>query len=143
MYKCYHCNVNFDHKDNTELKQGLCPGCGGTNYINAFKCSICGKYHFPEETYKGICYKCAEAKYTNRLGLRWLDKHKEYFLNLWGIEKVDKDLKDDLIEVLEKDFLSKVDLDTDWNKQLSHLKNYILEDMDVWIEFLKEEKFNG
>jgi len=139
LYKCYHCNANFDRKDNTELKQDLCPGCGSTDYVDAFKCEICGRYHFPSEIYKGICYECAEKEYTDRRGLEFIDKHKDFYLDHRGIFGIEKEEKDGVIEDLREKFLERIDMDDDQNHQLEHLKNYILEDMDVWIEFLREE----
>jgi hypothetical protein len=143
MYSCRDCETIFNQvetiKDDTGELLNVCPGCNSTGYEEAYKCDLCERYYFEEQIHNNICYKCAEKEYTDRLGLKWLDKHKEYFLEIWGIGNVDKELESDLIEVLEKDFLSKVDLDGDSNKQLEHLKNYILDDMENWIEFLREE----
>lgn len=107
--------------------------------MKLFKCKVCNKTKRAIDIYKNICYGCAENLYTNRLGLRYIEKHPEFYLHFYGIEKVDNVKKVELLEILEKEFLDKVDLEDDWNSQLAVLKEYVLEDIDEWIGFLDEE----
>jgi hypothetical protein len=130
FYYCKKCKAGFDElgtkrvveheefwgtKVPHEQHYDCCPECGNENYIEV------------------------EELYTKKLGLRYLEKHKDFYLNYFGVEKVDKDLKADLIGILEKEYQQTLDMDTDWNKQLQHLKNYIFEYMEEWIVFLEAE----
>ena len=104
-----------------------------------FKCKICDELKQAKDIQGNICYECAEKEYTDRLGIKYLEKNRNCYLDIYGIEKVDKDKREDVIDVLEKDYLSKIDMDGDWNDMLRKLREYILDDMDDWIEFLEEE----
>jgi hypothetical protein len=143
MYKCLDCGQLFEtpkeYIEEEKIYEG-CPDreCRGA-YLKAFKCSYCEDYKLYDEIYGDMCIECAEKEYTDRLGLKYLDSHKESYLDFYGVEQVDRDLKANLIEVLEKDYQSKIDMDTDWNHKLKDLKEYILNDMDEWVKFLKEE----
>lgn len=106
-----------------------------------FKCRICNDFKNANDMYGNICYECAEKLYTNRLGLQYLDKHRESYLDFYGIEKIDELLKTKLIDILEIDFQNKLDMDNDSNGQLSKLKEYILEDMYKWSKFVIMEVF--
>ena len=142
MNRCMDCECIFNKVEVIKTSLGdmsVCPACGSTDYEEAFKCSICGSYKFGEDICKDICYKCARAEYTDRRGLEFIDKHKEFYLEHRGIYRVNREEKDGLIEDLRELYLSRVDMDSDWNKQLEHLKEYALGDMDSWIEFLGEE----
>lgn len=144
MHRCDECETVFRHtkqypEDTGEIFN-VCPECNSTNHENVYKCKICGEYFTADDIYKDICYECAEKEYTDRLGLRFIEKQKDFYLEYYGVEKVDKDLKSNLIKVLERDFTSKVDMESDWNKQLKAVKEYCLEDIDVWILFLGEER---
>jgi DNA-directed RNA polymerase subunit RPC12/RpoP len=142
-YRCEECGRIFNKPVEIQEEHGevfvVCPTCLSTDYCNVFKCSLCDRYITYDEIHKDICYECATKEYADRLGLKFIEVNKDFYLDFYGVEKVDKDLKSNLIEILEKDFLSKVDMDTDWNKQLKSVKEYCLEDIDDWIEFLKEE----
>lgn len=144
MHRCNECGTVFRHtkqypEDTGEIFN-VCPQCRSTDYDIVFKCKICGEYFTADDIYKDICYECAEKEYTDRLGLRFIEKQKDFYLEYYGVEKVDKDLKSNLIEVLEKDFTSKVDMESDWNKQLKAVKEYCLDDIDIWFLFLGEER---
>ncbi len=144
MHRCNECGTVFRHTKQYSEDTGeifnVCPECNSTNHEIVFKCKICGEYINADDIYKDICYECAEKEYTDRLGLRFIEKQKDFYLEYYGVEKVDKDLKSNLIEVLERDFTSKVDMESDWNKQLKAVKEYCLDDMDIWILFLGEER---
>jgi len=143
VYKCSSCNTEFEkpfelNEDGEILN--VCPECLDTDYYIVFKCLSCGKWIFPWNIENDICYECAEKEYTNRLGLKFIEKYKEFYLDFYGVEKVDRDLKADLIDILEKEFLSKTDMETDCNKYLERVKEYIFDGyVSEWITFLKEE----
>lgn len=143
MLKCLECECIFNKaeqiKDDTSEILNVCPGCHSTDYEEVQKCRICDKFHFENEMHGTICIKCAEECYTDRLGLKFIERHREFYLEYWGIEKVDEAFKDGLIDVLEKDFLQDIDFDNDMNQQLKKLKEYVLDDMEVWISFLEGE----
>jgi len=135
--ECIFNKVEVIKEDTGDIN--VCPACQSLDYEEAFKCSICGSYKFGEDICKDICYKCARAEYTDRRGLKFIDNHKEFYLAHRGICEVEKEEKDSLIEDLRKLYLDRVDMDNDCNKQLKHLKEYVFEDIDSWIEFLREE----
>lgn len=143
LNKCDVCGLVFEipkeYCTEEEIFDG-CPDvkCQGT-YEEVIKCDSCNEWKPLDEIYKGICCECAEGKYTDRLGLDFIDKHQDYYLEERGIIKVEKEEKESLVEDLRKVFLERVDMDGDWNHKLEHLKEYVLDDMDEWIEFLKEE----
>ena len=149
MYKCLDCGRLFEEPkeyvdaddDGRQYIWKGCPDreCKSGAYVRAYKCSICEEYKPGADIYHDICYECAEKEYTDRLGVKYLESHRESYLDFYGVEQVDRDLKNDLIDVLENDFLSKLDFDSDWNHKLKYLKEYILDDIDLWIDFLKEE----
>jgi len=142
MNRCMYCECIFNKVEVIKTNLGdmsVCPACGSTDYEEAFKCSICGSYKFGEDICKDICYKCARAEYTDRRGLEFIDNHKEFYLEHRGIYEVESEEEAGLIEDLRELYLSRIDMDNDCNKQLKHLKEYIFEDMDSWIEFLGEE----
>jgi hypothetical protein len=144
MYKCDEGHVFEEHKTYIEPHEEelrCCPVCGSEDYEMAFNCFVCGKWMRIHDIRKNICYECAEGKYTNRLGLKFIDKHKrDFFLGcLNGIDKMYKEKEDDLIAIIEKDFLEHIDMDTDWNGNLKEVKNFCMEDVDLWIDFLEEE----
>ena len=141
MYRCDECNKDFEELKALKDDAGVyyVSPCCKEGYEEVYKCSLCGDYHYAEDIYKNICYKCAEKEYTNRLGLKFIDKHKDFYLEHRGIYEIDKEEKDGVIEDLKEKYLERIDMDNDWNHQLEHLKYYVLEDIDVWIEFLKEE----
>jgi len=121
-------------------KFNVCPECLTTAYDTVYKCRLCEEWIYSQNIRKDLCYDCAEKEYTDRLGLRFVEKYRDFYLDFYGVEKVDKDLKADLIEILEKEFLSKIDMDTDYNKYLARVKEYITDGyMDEWVDFLIEE----
>lgn len=143
MYKCDTCGLIFETPKEYCTEEQIfagCPDiqCQGT-YTDVFKCSLCDEWKSHDEIHKDICYECAEKEYTDRLGLKYIEKYRDFYLDAYGVEKVDKDLKDALLDVLEKAYKESIDMDTDWNRKLARIKEYCLEFMDVWIEFLKEE----
>jgi hypothetical protein len=117
-----------------------CPECQN-NYEEVFKCRICGEWHEKYYINKTICHECAEKLYTDRLGLKFVDKHKrEFYLGcLNGIDKVYEEKETDLIKIIEKDFLEHIDMDNDWNGNLKEVKDFCMEDIDLFIDFLEEE----
>lgn len=141
MYKCDDCGLVFEipkeYVEPEQIYEG-CPNCRGT-FTQAFKCRICDEWKPHYRIVDDICCDCARKAYTHRLGLKFVDSHKDFYLWRFSIAGFDRDLKSDLVEILENDFLSKIDMDTDWNHELKDLKEYCLDDMETWIEFLKEE----
>lgn len=98
------------------------------------KCE-CGK----QAEYKHMCVECAEEAYTDRLGLKFVEENRCFYLYFYGIEQVDRELRDKLIIILEKEFLNSIDMDNDSNGHLKILKEYCLDDMQDWIGFLEKE----
>lgn len=154
MYKCLDCGRVFETpKEYVEEEQiyAGCPDreCRGA-YVQAFKCILCEDWKEYDQIYYNICEECARMAYTPRLGLKYVDEFeptlkpldsydRSFYLWEYGIDKVDRDYKKRLIKILQNDFITKVDMDTDWNHELKDLKEYCLNDMDTWIDFLKEE----
>lgn len=95
------------------------------------KCE-CGK----EIEYEGICADCAEEAYTDRLGLKFVEENRCFYLYFYGVELADRDLRDKLINILEREFLLSIDMDNDSNGHLKILKEFCLDDMYDWISFL-------
>ncbi|GEM_PF-1638292 len=152
MYKCDECNAIFETPKEYCTEEQIFAGCPDTQckgtYTDVFKCSLCDEWKSHDEIHKNLCYDCAEKEYTDRLGLKFIsEKHRDFFLEEYGIldpkNGVDKDLKSNLVEVLEKDFVSLIDMETDWNHKLEVVKEYIFDSRndctDKWVEFLQEE----
>lgn len=96
------------------------------------KCE-CGK----EIDYKNICVECAEELYTDRRGLKFIEEeNRSFYLYFYGVELADRDLRDKLINILEREFLLSIDMDNDSNGHLKILKEFCLDDMYDWISFL-------
>ncbi len=143
MHKCDNCGKIFETPKEYCTEEQIFAGCPDTQcrgtYTDVFKCSLCDEWKPHDEIHKDICYECAEKEYTDRLGLKYIDKYKDFYLDAYGVEKVDKDLKSDLIDVLEKAYKESIDMDNDWNHKLARVKEYCLEFTDEWIKFLREE----
>lgn len=144
MFRCEECSklfhrpVNFTEDTGEEFL--VCPHCKTTSYEEVIICLVCDTYKTKDSIQNHICYECARKKYTVRLGLQFLDSHEEYYLWYYGIEKIDKDTKQDVIEILKKHYLDNIDTENDWNHYLEELKNYILDIENIydWIKFLEE-----
>lgn len=142
MYKCDECYFSFDKPINIAEDTGeefnVCPRCKTTSYDEVYECYLCEKHKHGNEIQDHICYKCAKTSYTNRIGLLFLDRHKEFYLWYFGINKCDNDRKEELIEILQQHYLDNIDLENDWNKYLEELRYYILSDENLYdyIKFL-------
>ena len=87
-----------------------------------------------------ICIKCAEEAYSDRRGLKFVEEEdRSFYLYFYGVELADSDLRDKLIDILEKEFLLSIDMDNDSNGHLKILKEYCLDDMFDWIKFLEKK----
>ena len=145
MYRCHNCNVLFNKTE--PIRQGTgevfntCPGCNDTDYDEVWQCRLCNDWFYAHDITKHTCHECAKKAYNVHLGLKYVGQQKtDFFLyHLWGIERMDKDFQSDLSEILENRFIDELDLETDFNGHLKDLKEYCLDDIDSWIEFLEEE----
>lgn len=144
MYKCEECYCIFKKPiivlEDTGEEFNVCPRCKTTSYDNVYECYICELYKHSHEIQGHICYECAKISYTDRIGLQFLDKHKEFFLWYFGIDKCDNDRKDKLIDILQNNFFDNIDFETDWNDNLRELRLYVLSDENLYdyINFLGE-----
>jgi homoserine acetyltransferase len=87
-----------------------------------------------------ICIKCAEESYLDRRGLKFVEEEdRNFYLYFYGVKKVDRELREKLIDILEKEFLLSIDMDNDSNGYLKILKEYCLDDMFDWIKFLEKK----
>lgn len=107
------------------------------NKEEEMKCE-CGKK--VEYDSLSICIKCAEESYLDRRGLRFVEEEdRNFYLYFYGVELVDRELREKLIDILEKEFLLSIDMDNDSNGYLKILKEYCLDDMFDWIKFLEKK----
>lgn len=143
MYRCEECQLIFEnaveiHEEHGEIFE-VCPECLSMDYVEVVECPICNMALPNDETYHGLCEECIRGEFTNLRGLQFIEKHmREFYLDYtWGIERMDENLKNDLITVLEKEFLTNLDVDD--KDQLKDIKDFCLFDLDEWANFLKEE----
>lgn len=146
MYKC-ECGAMFKepykyYEDTGELFR-VCPTCHETSFDEVIKCKLCGQW-FEQFNGNEICYNCAEEAYETRLGLKFIDRHKEDFITtVYEIENYNPEselVKIRLLDALEKDYFDNFNEDSYLSKEKENqIKEFCLEDLDTWIAFLERE----
>lgn len=133
MYKCLDCGRLFEEPAvwSEEEPKG-CPECGGT-YGEAYQCVDCQEWYTADEAYyAGYCYNCAKQQYSKDLGLEYVakDPYDFYCKYIWGVDNQDPEL----MRILKEAFLSYWTADKE-----ELLREYCLEEMEYWIEYLQEK----
>lgn len=150
MYFCVECGrLLEDHEYESwtephgEQMEG-CPYCYGA-LEEAYKCPICGEYFREEDLTNGICEDCAKNDFEYKTALKYLvetGRLREFFL-VWYWQVTDGVSDDENAEfdnTLISIFNAKVqeDKETFRTAFYSQLKEYILDDIYDWTEFLQK-----
>jgi DNA-directed RNA polymerase subunit RPC12/RpoP len=147
MYICVECGrIMEDYSSWTEPHgEDMC-GCSycGGEVEEAKECVICGEYHLEEDLTNGICELCSQEQIDCARAFRYLTKTnrlREFFLVwLWGIvdsvdaEKECKEIDRTLMAIFRHEEAENRE------KFEETLREYILEDIYDWTEFLEKEE---
>lgn len=122
-----------------------CPRCGG-EVEEAQECAICGEYHLEDDLTNGVCKDCAERMFYYDTALKYLQDKKllrDFFIVwYWQICDSAPDTENEEVDNLFVElFNQKVRYDTQTGKTilLGSLKEYVLDDIYDWTEFLRKE----
>lgn len=149
MYICVECGrITEDYSSWTEPHgEGMC-GCSrcGGEVEEARECVICGEYHLEEDLTNGICESCCEKQFDYGIALKYLVEKKalRHFFLVWYWE-VASDVTDEENEELDNTLISIFNAKVQEDKETfrtafySQLKDYILDDIYDWTEFLAKE----
>lgn len=146
MYKCERCESEFEHPDIVEFsnigwKTGCCPECGCEDYHTVKPCLKCGENFDPDELINGFCENCANELYTEEIGLKYITS-ESYILKDALSYIYDCDCDDNMMcEALHQHFIKYFN-----NKSYNFkkaLKEYCFDDLDHFIQFVKERAAYG
>ena len=149
MYICFECGrIMEDYRSWTEPhgeNRWGCIYCSG-RIDEAVECEICNEYHLKEDLTNGVCQSCYEKQFDYEIALKYLVKKRllrDFFL-VW-YWKVASDVTDDESEEFDNTLISIFkakaleDIETFRTAFYSQLKEYILDDIYDWTDFLEKE----
>lgn len=149
MYICLECGEMFEDFTTWTEPHGEqlcgCPYCKGA-YEEAKECVVCGEYYLEEDLTNGVCEDCAERMFYYDTALKYLQDKKllrEFFIVwYWQICSSAPDTENEEVDNLFVElFNQKVRYDTQTGKTifLELLKDYVLDDIYCWTEFVAKE----
>ena len=149
MYICLECGRDFENPSNWTEPHGEemcgCPYCGGCAE-EAEECEICGEYHLEDDLTNGICKSCYEKQFDYEIALKYLVEKRllRNFFLVWYWQ-VASDVTDDESEEFDNTLISIFKAKVQEDKKTfrtafySQLKEYILDDIYDWTDFLEKE----
>lgn len=149
MYICVECGRIMEDYSSWTEPHGEdmcgCSRCGG-EVEEAQECAICGEYHLEDDLTNGICKSCYEKQFDYEIALKYLIEKRllRNFFLVWYWQ-VASDTTDDESEELDNMLISIFKAKVQEDKQTfrtafySQLKEYILDDIYDWTDFLEKE----
>jgi methionyl-tRNA synthetase len=149
MYICVECGRIMENYSSWTEPHGEdicgCSYCGGA-VEEAEECAICGEYHSKEDLTNGVCKFCYEGQFDYEIALQYLVEKKmlRHFFLVWYWQ-VASDVTDDENQEFDNTLISIFNAKVQEDEQTfrtafySQLKDYILDDIYDWTEFLQEE----
>ena len=149
MYICLSCGRTFENPSIWKEPHGEttygCPYCDD-GFVEAVQCARCNNYFDEDDLCNGYCQHCAESEidYENALSYFKDKKILRHFFLVWYWQICDyapdtenEEVDNMFVAVFNQKVLE--DKETFKTTFLEQIKEYILEDIFDWTEFLEKE----